>query len=103
MNKWELITKMSEQTGLRRSEVERALGYFVDLVSDTLQTGEKVSIARLGTFKVMEKKSREARNPATGEKIITKDTRVPRFVAAKSLKMDVAGLTAEDGDKVGNG
>jgi DNA-binding protein HU-beta len=92
MNKWDLITKMSEKTGLRRSEVERALGYFVELVAETLQQGEKVSIAKLGTFKVIHKKSREARNPATGEKIITKAGRVPKFVAAKALKADVSGL-----------
>lgn len=79
-------------TGLRRSEVERALGYFVELVAETLQNGDKVSIAKLGTFKVIQKKSREARNPATGEKIITRAMKVPKFVAAKALKTEVSGL-----------
>ncbi len=91
MNKWELISKMAEKAKLRNSDVENMLEHFIESVSDALQKGDKVTISGLGTFKVLKRKSREARNPATGEKIKTKGAKKVKFTAAKSFKEDVSG------------
>jgi DNA-binding protein HU-beta len=92
MNKWELISKMAEKANLRNSDVENMLEHFVESVSGALQKGDKVTISGLGTFKVIQRKPREARNPATGEKVKTKGAKVVKFAAAKAFKEDVSGL-----------
>jgi DNA-binding protein HU-beta len=90
MNKLELISKMAKKAKLRNSDVEEMLEYFIESISDALQKGDRVVIPKLGAFKILQRKSREARNPATGEKIKTKETRVVKFSPAKAFKEKVS-------------
>ncbi len=86
MNKTELIAAMSEQTQLSKKDAEAALKAFVDVVSGELKQGGKVQIVGFGTFEVSERGEREGRNPATGETMIIKASKAPKFKAGKALK-----------------
>ena len=90
MNKLELISMMAKKAKLRNSDVEEMLEFFIESISDALQKGDRVVIPKLGAFKILQRKSREARNPATGEKIKTKETRVVKFSPAKAFKEKVS-------------
>ena len=86
MNREELIAAMSEQTQLSKKDAEAALKAFVDVVSGELKQGGKVQIVGFGTFEVSERGEREGRNPATGETMIIKASKAPKFKAGKALK-----------------
>jgi len=58
----------------------------LDSITNTLKSGDKVTLTGFGTFLVSERKTREGRNPQTGETITIQGGNVPRFKAGKSLK-----------------
>ena len=75
MNKTELVAAMAEQTQLSKKDAEAALKAFIDVVS-----------VGFGTFEVSERAAREGRNPATGESMVIKASKAPKFKAGKALK-----------------
>ena len=86
MNKTELVAAMAEQTNLSKKDAEAALKAFIDVVSEELKKGEKVQLVGFGTFEVSERAAREGRNPATGESMVIKASKTPKFKAGKALK-----------------
>ena len=89
LNKNELVTAISERTALKRTDSEKALKAFVDVVTETLIKGEKIQLVGFGTFEVFERSARQGRNPLTGETIIISASRIPKFKAGKALKAQV--------------
>ncbi len=86
MNRNELIAAVAEQTMLSRKDAEAAIKAFVDVVSEELRKGEKVQLVGFGTFEVSERGEREGRNPSTGEMMMIKASKTPKFKASKNLK-----------------
>lgn len=86
MNKTELVAAMAEQTQLSKKDAEAALKAFIDVVSEEMKKGEKVQLVGFGTFEVSERAAREGRNPATGEFMVIKASKAPKFKAGKALK-----------------
>lgn len=89
MNKLELVSTMSEKTGLTKKDSEAALKAFVDSVQGALANGEKVSLIGFGTFETRERAAREGRNPKTREVINIPACTVPVFKAGKEFKEKV--------------
>ena len=86
MNKTELVTAMADQAGLTKKDAEAALKAFVDVITEGLKNGEKISLVGFGTFEVAERAAREGINPATGKKIQIAASKAPKFKAGKALK-----------------
>ena len=86
MNKSELVTAMSEKSGLTKADSERAYKAFVETVTETLAGGDTLSLIGFGTFLVRERSARTGRNPRTGEAIQIKASKNPAFKAGKALK-----------------
>ncbi len=86
MNKAELITVISQKTGITKKDTEKCLVAFIDTVTETLQAGEKVSLVGFGTFEAKQRAAREGINPRTKEKIQIAATKTPGFKAGKALK-----------------
>ena len=86
MNKTELVAAMAEQTQLSKKDAEAALKAFIDVVSEEMKKGEKVQLVGFGTFEVSERAAREGRNPSTGESMVIKASKAPKFKAGKALK-----------------
>ena len=85
MNKPELINKISDDTGITKTQANAAIDSFVDAVSKTLKNGGKVTLVGFGTFILSKRKARKGRNPKTGEEINIKARKVARFKAGKEL------------------
>ena len=90
MNKAELITAVSEKTGLSKKDSEKAVNAALDTITETLEIGEKVQLVGFGVFDVKERGVRIGRNPKTKEEIEIHASRVPQFKAGKLLKEAVA-------------
>ena len=85
MNKAELIAKISEDSGITKTDANTALDSFVEAVTKTLKGGGKVTLVGFGTFSVSKRAARNGRNPQTGEVIKIKARKVARFKAGKEL------------------
>lgn len=85
MNKAELIAKVSDDTGITKTQANEALDSFVEAVTKTLKGGGKVTLVGFGTFSVSKRAARNGRNPQTGEVIKIKARKVAKFKAGKEL------------------
>lgn len=86
MNKTELVSAMSEQSGLTKKDSEIALNAFLTSVQTSLEIGEKVVLVGFGTFEVKKRAARKGRNPQTKKEILIPATKAPTFKAGKGLK-----------------
>lgn len=93
MTKAVVAQEVADKTGMSRNEAVAAVEVFLDSVKDALKQGRKVSLVGFGTFYIKEKKSRNGRNPRTGEKIHIPSKRVPTFKPGKSFREKVNGET----------
>jgi len=87
MNKADLIAAIKKKTDAPSKKiVEDVINGFIDVVKAELKKKGNVQLVGFGTFKVVERKAREGRNPKTGAKIKIPATKVPKFVPGKDLK-----------------
>ena len=86
MNKAELITAVSERTGLSKKDSEKAVNATLDTIAETLEIGEKVQLVGFGVFDVKQRGARMGRNPKTKEEIEIPASRVASFKVGKALK-----------------
>lgn len=86
MNKVELIAAMSAHNEMTKTDNEKALKAFIDVVTEEMKKGGKVQLVGFGTFETVQRVEREGHNPATGEPMTIKASVAPKFKAGKALK-----------------
>ncbi len=79
MNKAELISKLSEDAGITKTQANATVDSFVEAVTKTLKGGGKVTLVGFGTFSVSKRAARNGRNPQTGQVIKIKAKKVAKF------------------------
>jgi DNA-binding protein HU-beta len=90
MTKTEFVGKLAEKTGFTKTDAEKAVNAFLETITETLKSGDKVTFTGFGSFEVTEREAREGRNPQTGATMQIKASKAPKFKAGKSLKDAVA-------------
>ena len=85
MNRNDLIFAMAEQSGLSKTDSEKALNATLDAISGAMTNGEKVSLIGFGTFSVANRAARDGRNPRTGATIKIAAKNVVKFKAGSTL------------------
>ena len=86
MTKVELIAAVAANAGLTKKDADKAVSATLDVITETLQKGKKVSLVGFGTFEVRERKERQGRNPQTREPMTIPASKLPAFSAGKALK-----------------
>ncbi len=86
MTKSELLEAIATESGLTKTDSEKALSAFTETVKKSLQNGDPVAIVGFGTFDISERKARVGRNPQTGEALNIPAATLPKFKAGKGLK-----------------
>ena len=86
MTKVELVAAVAANAGLTKKDADKAVSATLDVITETLQKGEKVSLVGFGTFEVRERKERQGRNPQTREPMTIPASKLPAFSAGKALK-----------------
>jgi DNA-binding protein HU-beta len=89
MTKAQFAAKLAEKMKVTKAEAGRIVDEVTGLVSNTLKRGDRVRFPGFGTFRVLKRKARIARNPQTGEPVKVPARTVPRFTPAKELKAAV--------------
>ncbi|MBB1315429.1 MULTISPECIES: HU family DNA-binding protein [Aliivibrio] len=86
MNKSQLVDQIAENADISKAAAGRALDALVETVTETLKSGDQVTLVGFGSFIVRERAARTGRNPKTGEAIEISAAKVPAFKAGKALK-----------------
>jgi len=91
MNKGELVDKIAEKANVTKKDADSILTAMLEVILDTVASGDKVTLVGFGTFEARDRQAREGRNPSTGEPIKIPATKVPAFSAGKQFKDKVVG------------
>lgn len=87
MTKSELVEIIaSKQAQLSVKDVELAVKTLIDLMSNTLSSGQRIEIRGFGSFSLHYRASRLGRNPKTGEAVNLDAKFVPHFKPGKELR-----------------
>jgi DNA-binding protein HU-beta len=98
MNKNELIEALAAKTGSTKGDAARAVKGLTEIITDTLQKGDSLSLIGFGTFEVRDRAARNGRNPSTGKELKIAASKVPAFKPGAALK---AAVNGKDGEKDG--
>ena len=94
MNKVDLVKNVVNRLAAEDVKVsQRAMGQYVDVIidviKDSLISGEEVKIVNFGSFSVVEKPEREARNPQDGSTVVVAAHKAPKFKYSNVVKAAV--------------
>lgn len=89
MNRRDLITAISLDTGYRTTDIDRILAALVDNVIVTVSSGERVLVAGFGVFEPVVREARKARNPRKNTPVEVPETVAPRFRAGSKFVTSV--------------
>jgi DNA-binding protein HU-beta len=89
MNKAELIAKIADDAGITKTQANATVDSFIEAVTKTLKSGNKVTLVGFGTFSVTKRAARNGRNPQTGAVIKIKAKKVAKFKAGKELSSKI--------------
>ena len=85
MNKTELVNAMAAKAGMTKVAAKEALNACFATIQEKLNKGEKVTLIGFGTFSVVERKARTAKNPQTGKPVKVPAKKVAKFKAGSNL------------------
>jgi DNA-binding protein HU-beta len=91
VNKSQLIDALSARYEGNKKAAAHALESVLDTITREVAKGEKVAITGFGSFEKRVREARWVRNPATGQRMKSKKTSVPKFSAGAELKAIVSG------------
>jgi nucleoid DNA-binding protein len=86
MTKAQIITQISEATGISKKETEIVVEGFISVIIECMRKNDSIEIRGFGTFKNKVRNPRMARNPKTGEIIELKKRYIPFFKISKEFK-----------------
>ena len=91
MHKSDLLDLLATRTSVTKADAQKIIDSFQDIVSETLAKGDDVVLVGFGTFSVGSRAERTGRNPKTGEALVIKAAKVPKFSPGAKLKAAVNG------------
>jgi nucleoid DNA-binding protein len=99
MTKRDLVSHISNETGMIQMDVQKIVQLTLDGISDAVARGQKVELRNFGVFEVRTRKPRVGRNPNEPNTNVTIPSRtVVRFKPGKEMRESVQKLgAARDG------
>lgn len=86
MTKADIVDVISSSVGLTKVETETVVNGFIETVIDSMKRGENIELRGFGSFKVVKRAQRVARNPKTNEEVIVPEQYVPVLKMSKDFK-----------------
>ena len=81
-----IAEKIQENLNLSRTTTYDVMEEFLEIIKETIESGEDIMISGFGKFCVNEKKARKGRNPATDEEMMLPARRVVTFKCSGKLR-----------------
>ena len=85
--KKDLIDRIAEQTGQRRTTVKRTVQCFLDDVIDELKRGNRLEFRDFGVFEIRQRAPRVAQNPKTLERVPVPAKKTVKFKVGRLMKL----------------
>lgn len=90
MTKRDLVSRISNETGMIQIEVQKVVQMTLDYISDAVARGNKVELRNFGVFEVRTRKPRVGRNPNKPKtNVEIPSRRVVRFKPGKEMRESV--------------
>jgi DNA-binding protein HU-beta len=89
VNRSQLLNAIADRNELSRRDADELLTSVVDIITETVCTGEDVTISGFAKFRRVDRKARMGRNPATGETIKIAAKRQAKITPLKAFKDSV--------------
>ena len=91
MVKIDIARKLHRQEGILVGESEQLINDLIDIIKETLESGEEVLISGFGKFELRYKNPRPGRNPQTGKAYEIDSRRVVTFSPSRVWRADLNG------------
>ena len=91
LTKIQIVELIQNHLGLPKNKSTEIVETLLEIVKNTLASGEDVLISGFGKFCVKEKKERKGRNPATGEDMMLEPRKVVAFKCSGKLRKRING------------
>lgn len=90
MIKSELISALAnKQKHIPEKDISLSVNLLLEYLRETLGQGDRIEIRGFGSFSLHYRPPRNAHNPKTGERVITKEKYSPHFKPGKDLRKRV--------------
>lgn len=96
MTKADIVERITNKNGFTRAESIDLVESVLEIIKDTLASGETLKVSGFGSFIVKEKNDRRGRNPQTGEEINIEARKILTFRASMVLKNAINGAGAAE-------
>lgn len=85
MTKADIVTRISDKTGMERADVQATVESFMKEVRTSLETGENVYLRGFGSFIIKERAEKTGRNISKNTTIIIPAHNIPSFKPSKTF------------------
>ena len=89
MTKADIVNKVSENTGIEKVTVQKAIDTFMEIVKESLTEGSSVYLRGFGSFIVKKRTEKVARNISKNTTIIIPEHFIPYFKPSETFVMQV--------------
>ncbi|MCX4331007.1 MAG: integration host factor subunit beta [Muribaculaceae bacterium] len=89
MTKADIVSEIAKTTGIDRANVLTTVEKFMEVVKDSLISGENVYLRGFGSFIIKTRSEKTARNISKNTTIIIPEHKIPAFKPAKSFVEEV--------------
>ena len=91
LTKVQIVESIHNQIGFTQKRSSELVETLLEIIKNTLTSGEDVLISGFGKFCVKEKKERKGRNPATGDAMMLAPRKIVRFKCSGKLRDRING------------
>ena len=92
MTKADLVEEVVRVSSVSKKHAEIIVNTVFSSIIEALQQDDKIELRGFGSFRVRRRRSRQGRNPKTGERVEVPEKRIPYFKPGKELKDLINGL-----------
>lgn len=96
MTKADLVEEVVKVSGISKKQAERIVHTVFSSIVEALRHEHKIELRGFGSFRVRRRRSRQGRNPKTGDRVDVPEKRIPYFKPGKELK----DLINDESDRV---
>ena len=96
MTKADLVDEVVRVSKLSKKQAETIVNTVFASIVEALERDDKIELRGFGSFRVRKRRSRQGRNPKTGDQVEVPEKRIPYFKPGKELK-DLINQTPVDG------
>jgi integration host factor subunit beta len=86
MTKADLVDEVVNVADVSKKHAEIIVNTLFSSIIEALRHDDKIELRGFGSFRVRRRRSRQGRNPKTGDRVAVPEKRIPYFKPGKELK-----------------